>query len=531
MVNSGLVSTLPLVLSAHVTDAIANFLIMDLQPPALLEGEGFKQLIHTLLPSYKELPSPRQLENLLKEHHARGKTSLAQLLRRKMGSRENEEISDYTAPIEFEPRRRGRPPSHRREVPHFVTLSVDVWFHSWQGNTERYLTLWAHYIDCHFSFQNLALGTQRLTENGVKDYSLRAVEAQVRAMAQEWGISQPNLVLLGGEGRNKLRLGPIKNDRGGDTAGSIPHPNSTTFLERDDSWSPEEPRGSDHGHSAEGLPSVPCFFSAVQGCVEEVMSHPVISKTLSQFQGILSTLFLPSAQSKVAFQHHGQSLLQTLTKKEQAELKSWAHSRPTWNKLYPLLSTLIKHKILFCDMMKEIKGEGFSKEDAASEFSSSSSCHANSTSNTSSTSVTALRSEWKTLEELCLVLKPLDIACRTLAKEAFPRLSLVKPILTGLLSRHLVSRQGDSSSILKEAKRMMRRNLASCYDSPAVNRALCVACSLDPQFHGLGFMEEKVSRKVKMQETACSLNLATPLVTVTMPVKLSVLIGHMCSLQ
>ncbi|XP_044047160.1 uncharacterized protein LOC122873905 isoform X1 [Siniperca chuatsi] len=486
-----MVSTLPLVSSAHVTDAIANFLIMDLQPPALVEGGGFKQLIHTLLPSYKDLPSPCQLENLLKEHHTKGKTSLAQLLRRKMGSGENEEVSDYTAPIEFETRRRGRPPSHRREVPHFVTLSVDIWFHNWQGNTERYLTLWAHYIDCNFSFQNLALATQRLTESGAKDYSLRAVEAQVKAMAQEWGISQPNLVLLGGEGRNKMRLGPIKSEKGGEAAGSVPHPNSTTFLERDDSVSPEEPHGTEHGHSSEGLPSVPCFFSAVQGCIEEVMSHSVISKTLSQFQGILSTLFLPPAQNKGSYQNHTQSLLQTLTKQEQAELKSWAHSRPTWNKLYPLLSTFIKHKSLFYDMMKEIKGEGLSKEDTSSESSSSGSCHANSTSNTSSTSVPTLRSEWKVLEELCLVLKPLDVACRTLAKEAFPRLSLIKPILTGLLSRHLMSRPGDSSSILKEVKRMMRRNLASCYDNPVVNRVLCVACSLDPQFHGLGFMEEK----------------------------------------
>lgn len=38
---------------------------------------------------------------------------------------------------------------------------------------------------------------------------------------------------------------------------------------------------------------------------------------------------------------------------------------------------------------------------------------------------------------------------------------------------------------------MMRRNLTRCYDNPVVNRVLCVACSLDPQFHGLGFMEEK----------------------------------------
>lgn len=496
MVNSGLVSTLPLVLSAHVTDAIANFLIMDLQPPALVEGEGFKQLLHTLLPSYKDLPSPCQLENLLKEHHTKGKTSLAQLLRRKMGSGENEEMSDYTAPIEFEPRRRGRPPSHRREVPHFVTLSVDVWFHNWQGSTERYLTLWAHYIDGNFSFRNLALATQRLTESGVKENSLRAVEAQVKVMALEWGIAQPNLVLLGGEERNKMRLGPVKTVKGGEAAGSVPHPNSTTFLERDDSVSPEEPHCSEHGHSSDGLPSVPCFFSAVQGCIDEVMSHPVISRTLSQFQGVLSTLFLPPAQNKGSYQHHAQSLLPTLTKREQAELKSWAHSRPTWNKLYPLLSTLIKHKSLFCDMLREIKGEGLSKEDTSSELSSSGSCHSNSTSSTSSTSVTSLRSEWKVLEELCSVLKPLDVACRTLAKEAFPRLSLIKPILTGLLSRHLVSRPGDSSSILKEVKRMMRRNLASCYDNPAVSRVLSVACSLDPQFHGLGFMEEKVSRKV-----------------------------------
>ncbi|XP_034399390.1 uncharacterized protein LOC117737487 isoform X2 [Cyclopterus lumpus] len=491
MGNSGLVSTLPLVFSAHVTDAIANFLIMDVQPPALVEGDGFKQLVHTLLPSYKELPSPWQLENLLKEHHTKGKTSLAQLLRNKTGSSNNEDISDYTAPMEFKSKRPGRPPSHRKEVPHFVTLSVDVWLHNWQGNAERYLTLWAHYIDCNFSFQNLALATQRLTEGGVKDYSLQAVEAQVKKMAQEWGISMPNLVLLGGEVRNKMRLGLFKSGKGGEAAGSVPHPNSTTFLERDDTVSPDEPHGLEHGHYSEGLLSVPCFFSAVQGCIEEVMSHSVISKTLSQFQGVLGTLFMPPAQNKGLYEHQVQSLLQSLKKQEQAELKSWAHSRPTWNKLYPLLSMLIKHKSLFCDTLKEIKSESLSKEDTGSESSSSGSCHANSTSNTSSASFANLRSEWKVVEELCLVLKPLDVACRTLAKEAFPRLTLIKPILTGLLSRHLVPRTGDSSSILKEVKRMMRRNLASCYENPVVNRVLCVACSLDPQFHGLGFMEDK----------------------------------------
>ncbi|XP_028254541.1 uncharacterized protein LOC114431018 [Parambassis ranga] len=474
MVTSGLVSPLPLVLSAQVTDAITNFLILDLQPPALVEGEGFKQLIHTVMPSSKELPSPCQLETLLKEHHTKGKTSLAHRLRRRLGSGEHEETDDYTAPIDFEPRRRGRPPNSCREVPHFVTLSADVWTHNWLDSTQRYLTLWVHYIDDHFSFQNHALATHRLAASPSDDCGLRAVQAQVKVMAQEWGISQPNLVLLGGEGNTRIRRGLAKADKGGEAAGSVPHPNSTTFLERD------EPHTSEPGRSSEGLPSVPCFFSVVQGCIEEVMSHPIVAKSLDQFQSILSAQFLPPAQNKAS----SQRLMQVLSKQEEAGLQSWAHSRPSWNKLYPLLNTLVKHKNLICDLIKEIKCE-----DTASE--SPGSWHANSTSNSLSTNAPSLRSEWKVLEELCLVLKPLDVACRTLAKEAFPRLSLIKPILTGLLTRHLVSRPGEASSILKEVKKTMRQKLASCYNNPAVNRALSIACSLDPQFHGLGFMEEK----------------------------------------
>ncbi|XP_037327391.2 uncharacterized protein LOC119217666 isoform X2 [Pungitius pungitius] len=480
MVNGILVGTPPPVLSAHVTDAIANFLITDLQPPAVVEGDGFKQLINTFLPSCKKLPSLWQLQNLLKTHHTKSKTSLALLLRTKMGSGNNAPTSDYTAPVEFEPRKRGRPPSRQKEVPHFVTLSVDVWAHNWQDDTERYLTLWAHYIDYGFSFRNMALATRILTAGGGKDYTPQAVEAQVKVMAQEWGISMPNLVLLGGEVKNKTR--PVKKT--GEAAERAPHPNSTTFLEREDTVSPEELRGQEPGDSGERPPSVPSFFSAVQGCIEEVIAHSVVSKTLGQFQRALANLFVPPAQDKGPHQHHAQSLLQTLGKQEQAELKSWAHSRPTWNKLYPLLSVLLKHKSLFCDVLNEIKSDGLPC--TGSESSLSGGWQAN-----ASAGSTTLRADWKVVEELCSVLKPLDVACRTLAKEAFPRLSLIKPILTGLLSRHLVPRSGDSSSILKEVKRMMRRNLASCYESPAVNQVLCVACALDPQFHGLGFMEVK----------------------------------------
>lgn len=473
---------------SQVSNAIASFLIRDLQSPALVEGEGFKQLLHTLVPSYKEPLTSQQLQNLLRDHYLKAKISLVQLLRRKTASVDIEEISDYTAPIEYEPRKPGRPPNHQRGVSHFVTLSVDVWLHSWLGSSHHYLTLWAHYIDDEdFSPRNLALATQRLEEGGGKDLNLQEVEMQVKAMAQEWGVSQPNLVLLGVEWKHRMQR-PIKTEKGTEAAGSVPHPNSTTFLEREDSASPEEPQASAERFS-EGLPSVPCFFSAVQGCIEEVMWHPTIFKTLHQFQALLSTLLLPPAPKRGLYHHHARKLLQGLTKTEQERVKSWAHSQPTWNLLYPLLNSLIKYKSLICDIIRDINEESMAREETAAE--SPGGYQANSTCSASSACLPTLRSEWKVVEELCLVLKPLDVACRTLAKEAFPRLSLVKPILTGLLSRHLVPRPSDSSSTLKEVKRMMRRNLASCYDSPAVNRVLCVACSLDPQFHALGFMEEK----------------------------------------
>lgn len=195
MANSSLISTVPQILASHVTNAIANFVIMDLQPPALVEGEGFRQLFHTILPSHKELPSACLLENLLKDHHAKGNRSLARMMKRTTES--GEESFDHTAPLEFETF--GQPSTYHSEPPYFVTFSVDIWFHSWQGHTELYLTLWAHYIDFPFTFHNVALETLRL-----KEHSFQGVETQVKAIAQAWRIFQPNALVLGG-GRERAK--------------------------------------------------------------------------------------------------------------------------------------------------------------------------------------------------------------------------------------------------------------------------------------------------------------------------------------
>uniref|UniRef100_A0A3B3CRQ3 BED-type domain-containing protein n=1 Tax=Oryzias melastigma TaxID=30732 RepID=A0A3B3CRQ3_ORYME len=453
---SGLVSPSSPTVSPQVINAIINFLITDLQPPSVVEGSGFRQLLFTLLPSHRELPKPWLLESVMRDQHIRGRVSLAQLLKQRSGGAERDEMSDHTAPLECEPWKCPRPSTNQGEAFPFVTLSVEVWLHSWQGNSERYLTLWAHCIDESFSFHNQVLATQKLVWNGEND--LEALEAQVKAMTAEWGGFRSNFIVLGVEGKSRIGIDPATSEKAAEATGNCAHPNSTTFLEREDSASPEEVHASEAGQVSGGFPFVPCFFSSVQGCIEELMAHPVIHKTLRQFQDYLSELFLPPPQSKGSLHFHAHKFLKSLPKEEQTRLTSWAHRQPAWKNLYPLLSTLVKHK------------SEFSPKESGSDCSNT------------SAALQSLRSEWKVLEDLCLVLKPLDVACQTLAKETFPRLSLIKPILTGLLSRHLVARPGDSSSILKEVKRMMRRRLTSCYSSPAVNRVLSVACSLDPQF-------------------------------------------------
>lgn len=446
---------------ASVTDNILYFLITDLQPPSFVRGKGFQYLISSLLPQVKELPSKTKLEFLLNELYSKSKNSMAQMLRT------NTDAINYMAPLESEHSRR------KKDVPYLVNFSVDVWFHTWQGNTEMYLSLWIHYIDGNFTCHNRALSTQKLSKSGL---NLKSVECQVRAMAEEWGIYQANLSVLGGEGWDDIRVVPMRCEKPDEASGSNTHPNSTTFLERDDSTSPVED-DAEESLISEGLPSVPCFFTAVQSCIDELMSMSAISKVLSKFQNIVADLFGDQNPMGSSNDIYANELSQGMTKEEQMEIKVWAYSRPTWNRLYLLLNALFKNKILLRDIINKLK------EDTCSESPSSES-------STLTGSNQFMRTEWKVLEDLCLVLKPLDVACQTLAKEEFPHLSLIKPILTGLLSRHLVTRPGDSP-ILKEAKTMMRYNLSHWYDPPSVNRVLNVACALDPQFHGLGFMSEQ----------------------------------------
>ncbi|XP_077574853.1 uncharacterized protein LOC144197970 [Stigmatopora nigra] len=454
--------------SDQVAKAIANFLIMDIYPPELAAGEGFIKMIHSLFPTCKEVPSPLFLENFLKEHQSRLKKNLADMLWASCNGK-NKKRSDDTSLIANGNGHVGQPPRQKGEASYYPTLSVDVWVQNWEGNNEDYITLFAHLIDTDFNWHNVHLATQKLNESVAPDKMLESLDIQVRLMAKEWGISHVNLVLLGGKENDRS---PIKNRKS----------QGTIFPEIKTYKSPKESQNPGCGLSSERPPFVPCFFSVMQGCIEEIMSHPVVSKTLSQFQSVLFTLLHPPDCTS-----YGYNRLQSVSKEVQAELNAWATRHlPAWYRLYPLLNTLLKHKKLIMGFMKEIKSENLSDEDTASA-SCSSSGGANSSSR--SYNLTLSPGEWKIMQELSLVLKLFDVACHTLAKETLPSLSLIKPILTGLLNCHLVCRPEDTM-IPKELKQMVRLKLASYYSNPDVNRILCVACSLDPQFNGLRFMDK-----------------------------------------
>ncbi|XP_031677084.1 uncharacterized protein LOC116372120 isoform X3 [Oncorhynchus kisutch] len=517
--------TLSNFLTNQTTTAITNFLIKDLLPPGTVEGEGFKQLIQTLLPSCKEIPSASLLEEVLRDVHTEGRKTWAKLLTNSTGFNE-EDTSKPNIPVQFKPSSSTRKAARfhsqtQNQVSHHVAVSADVWCHDWQGDQERYATLWAHFINADFTSHNLALATQRLGETGTGDMDLSVVEATVRSVAQEWDISQPSFILLGGEEMEKTKVGAKKRERSGEGVGGGArhhHPNSTTFLEMEDSISSDDLSGleraieranstSEESHS----PPIPCFFTAVQSCIEEVMSHSIISKTLSVFQHLLYSLFSLHHKDMVTL-HPARKLIVVLQKQETAELKAWAYGKPGWNGLYSVVKTLLRYQNMISETLKQIDSEIQTGQDTGSptdldsgataalktadkhDTNSTSAGRANSDTTDSSNSsvpVPPKRSDWKVLEDLSSLLKPLDVACCTLAKEPFPKLSLVKPILTGLLDRHFAPhpRHRNDSTILKELKKKIRWGLSRRYNDPQINQVLCVACALDPQFHGLGFMD------------------------------------------
>ncbi|XP_033731640.1 zinc finger BED domain-containing protein 4-like [Pecten maximus] len=105
---------------------------------------------------------------------------------------------------------------------------------------------------------------------------------------------------------------------------------------------------------------------------------------------------------------------------------------------------------------------------------------------------------WRTIEEITPVLKPLQIATTTMSGSNSPTLSLVYPIVLGLLTKHLIVGDGDSVKLI-QFKQAVSQDLSSGF--PA-NDDLCrhpavLTCALDPRYKSLRFLSEDQRQMVR----------------------------------
>ena len=85
------------------------------------------------------------------------------------------------------------------------------------------------------------------------------------------------------------------------------------------------------------------------------------------------------------------------------------------------------------------------------------------------------------------VLKPLARATEILSVEKMPSVSIVQPILTALLKRHLIPSDVEPS-ITNNLKSVISRNMQQHFSDESLRSLMLVASVLDPRFKGLKFL-------------------------------------------
>ncbi|XP_068097505.1 E3 SUMO-protein ligase ZBED1-like [Hyperolius riggenbachi] len=140
----------------RTTKAVADFIVRDLMPVEIIEGEGFTQMLSVLDPNYK-LPAASFLAHtILQEMHVQAKLKVAELVKN---------LQD-------------------------CSVSLDIWKHS---GSLSYLTLIIHYVDEGFESKNMVLSSRVVSEDLSED-SLKSVLLDV---AEEWGIRNNTFYAVG----------------------------------------------------------------------------------------------------------------------------------------------------------------------------------------------------------------------------------------------------------------------------------------------------------------------------------------------
>ncbi|KAH0626674.1 hypothetical protein JD844_001772 [Phrynosoma platyrhinos] len=259
--------------------------------------------------------------------------------------------------------------------------------------------------------------------------------------------------------------------------------------------------------AALGWAALPCVGQALKAAMEAVLSQPAAQRALERLHRLASWVLAGTGQSEK---------LRTQEPLLQAHLSRLLQDGGKWHSVYAVLQGLLEHSEPLVGLCPD--GE-----------------------------VTLHLQDWSALQDTVKVLKPMAIATSTFTKEPFSSLSLVKPVLTSLLYKHLVANESDSALVM-EAKAAAQKELTKQFSNSDVNQAFNLACTLDPRFRGLDFLNyaDRVETlhllKTKascLAETASSLTYALPdAASSSPPAKLpkqdtgiEFLLGDLCSMH
>ncbi|XP_063291884.1 E3 SUMO-protein ligase ZBED1-like [Pelobates fuscus] len=354
----------------RTTKAVADFIVRDLMPVEIIEGEGFSQMLSILDPNYK-LPAASFLAHtILQEMHIQAKLKVVELVK---GLHES-------------------------------SVSFDLWKHS---GSLSYLTLTIHYVDEGFEAKNMVLSSRVVSD----DLSADNLKLVLLGIAEEWGIRENTFYVVGLDSPSvKLAASRL------------------------------------------GWKSLPCVGQVLRSCIEAVLKYPTIHSMLDRFRRLIATICSSSAQTE-ELTMHGPIL--------KVHLKMFLRDGTKWYSVYTLLQSIVDHSKVFKDIVETMKEENLILQ----------------------------HDDWSVLQDVVDILKPLAIATSTFTKDQFAGLSLVKPVITSLLYKHLAPNEWDSefSKIIKKA---IHEDLSFKFSDCEVNQVLNLACALDPRFRGLDFLSQ-----------------------------------------
>ena len=233
------------------------------------------------------------------------------------------------------------------------------------------------------------------------------------------------------------------------------------------------------GISLVGWPDIPCFGHTLQLCVEAGLNLAMVSR-------------LTGAAKKLVGHFKHSSLAMSSLKEKQKTLNITEHTliqsvATRWNSTYFMLERLLEQRWAIYGVLHD---ETVSKPDHKS--------------------LDLKDEQWELMSQLVVVLKPLQVATTALCEEHNVSVSLVYPVVYGLLKKHLAPASDDRPAV-KVFKKTVASELKERFDPDSKEIAEdppVLASSLDPRYHLLKFFssEQRSATYSKLKELAVKID-------------------------